>query len=81
MYLYFKGLQTLSEKRKYLHLLRYIKGFRFYIGSVALLYGLYLCILVDCFCAFVWGYLSKNANYFTLASVKSLNYSILFALT
>ena len=58
MYLYFKGLQTLSEKRKYdyLHLLRYIKGLRLYIGSASLLYGLLgliSCAFVDDICAFV----------------------------
>ena len=62
MYLYFKGLQTLSEKRK-LHLLKYIRGLYFYIGSFALLYGLlglsscafvvYVCAFVGCLCAFV----------------------------
>ena len=40
-----------------------------------------ICAFVGCLCAFVGGYLSKNANSLTLASVKQLNYSILFALT
>ena len=59
MYLYFKGLQTLNEKRKYdyLHSFRYIRGLCFYIGSFALLLGLLglcSCAFVGCLCAFVW---------------------------
>lgn len=68
MYLYFKGLQTLSEKRKYdyLHLLKYIKGLRFYIGLVALLWGLLdssSCIFIDSFCANVGVTFQKSQTY------------------
>ena len=46
MYLYFKGLQTLNGKRK-LHLLKYIRGLCFYIGSVALLLGLLVSVCAN----------------------------------
>ena len=73
MYLHFKGLQTLSEKRK-LHLLKYIRGLCFYIGSVALLLGLLglcSCAFIDDICAFVGVTLQKTQ---TISPLHTLNH-------
>ena len=78
MYLYFKGLQTLSEKRKYnpLHSDRYIyKCFYIVCKCFWAFWGcLRFCRLSLRFCRvclrFCRGYLSKNANYLTLRTLN-----------